>query len=489
LVAEGVSGTSYNVAVEDGSTYHWTVSAYDGVENGRKARERTFSVDLSLGPKVTLISPGDGALVTGKSVQLSWTSEERAGGDGGRTMYKLFMGEVEDALEESETGIAEMQWTAGGLQNDRTYFWTVIPVDDLGPGTCISGVWSFTTSFDFAGYGVGLDVSTQVLHIQAGTSGTFTATVRNTGAADDNYRLSGEIIDVPGVTLTFDIADAELIPIGLGATLDVTVTVDIPSAIADGTYTLIITAQSLKGGMEAKKDLQVSVGEGEGVTTDNDKGSSGGELNIFLLLLLVIALLVCMLTIMFIMYRKKGKRDEDKEKARRLEPVGPLDAELMVPATGLSAPALGPGGSAGAPQPQIMAAVPAPAVPLPAIGAPTLVLPSGTTGGAPQEQAGTTGTPPTAAVGEVSGPQALTAAEAPVPVAVPDVQPAQGVVAASGVKPDPAMTAASGEMPAAAETIGVVPEASTDAEPVGAGPGTVTGELRGVLPSDDAGVK
>jgi len=183
-----------------------------------------------------------------------------------------------------------------------------------------------------------------------------TATLQNTGAADDNYKLSGSMSAVPGAQILIDTEEPDNIPIAVGGTTPITITVMIPGSTAPGTYTLTLVTKSLRGGMEQALDVTFTVSETAQPTTQDpstsgssdDKGGlfegDGGALALLFLVMMIV--LVIVFAAMFMMYRKKSNRLAELEGRRRLEPAAMVDAELAFSPDGAAGAGLGGAGGA-----------------------------------------------------------------------------------------------------------------------------------------------
>jgi preprotein translocase subunit SecG len=439
LLAEGVTGTSFTAIVEDGRTYRWTVSGGDGTGFGDKARERVFSVDFESGPRTTLVAPLDGAVVPSDSAQLTWSLEERPTGNGGTVTYDVFMALRGNTLELAATGVTGTSWVATGLQNGKTYEWNVIPWDSLGRGTCVSGMWSLSVDTGFSGYGVDLAAAPTALTMAPGTSGALTLTLTNPGGADDQYRVSAGLPEIPGTQIAFTGVEAESIPLAMGEQVQATLTLLVPGSTASGTYTLTATALSLMGGMESNVSVTVNIVSLDDIPPDtgdldtggsDDKGGlfgSGNEASTLALILIIVVVLMAVL-MMFVsyMYRKKSDRVSELEGRRRLEPASMVDAELAFSPEGKG---LG-GVAAGVPSAQQLPTGGAAAA---ATGGPVpLALPKVATGGS-SPAGGSDAAKDVSGLSTPTGP-----ATAPGPARAPGPAPAPGTPKPGPAAPSPA---------------------------------------------------
>jgi hypothetical protein len=143
--------TSQNITLTltDGK-YYWQVIPYDGTEYGECLSEIwEFTVDSTIQtPTTQLISPVYNSIVTSTSVDLRWEVGE--GFETTGLTYEIYL----DINEQPKKIVPDhhgLVYTAHGLEDGKTYYWTIIPKMPYGLGSvmgkCISGVWSFEVDF------------------------------------------------------------------------------------------------------------------------------------------------------------------------------------------------------------------------------------------------------------------------------------------------------------------------------------------------------
>ena len=95
-------------------------------------------------PRVDLLSPVNGALVEDRTPALSW---EGADVDGDELEFEIMMDISPSRRTVLASNITGSNFTVpqgAALKYNTTYYWTVIPYDLTGAGTCTSGIWNFT---------------------------------------------------------------------------------------------------------------------------------------------------------------------------------------------------------------------------------------------------------------------------------------------------------------------------------------------------------
>lgn len=134
--------------LERGTTYYWTVIAWDGFSNGT-CTNGIFSFYVNTPPTTDLIKPIEGSRHSASRVELSWNSfdiEEH------NMTYDVYLGDSSTMME----GLVGMYHFASGIEGKdlvltdlepgKTYYWTVIPDDGYNFGSCTSGIWRFKTN-------------------------------------------------------------------------------------------------------------------------------------------------------------------------------------------------------------------------------------------------------------------------------------------------------------------------------------------------------
>jgi|GEM_PF-6860971 len=91
-------------------------------------------------PKVTLLYPDNGTLLTTTSVRLEWNGTDA---DGDSLTYHVNLDSLNGRTTVSRQ--TQTEYMATGLVYNTTYYWTVIPNDGKANGTSQFGIWSFRT--------------------------------------------------------------------------------------------------------------------------------------------------------------------------------------------------------------------------------------------------------------------------------------------------------------------------------------------------------
>ena len=186
------SGNSFTVKdLSKGVRYYWSVIPMNGTSSGICIPAYYwFEIERdNMLPTVDLTSPGNGTVIGTSSVTLNWTGSDP---DGDILAYHVYASSSRDDVE-SLSASALMTTTVftfhtiGPLKENTTYFWTVIPDDNISTGICLQGIWSFNVSIDPI-VTPGAVLTAHTLEIIAGEEVTFT--IRYTETSDDvTFRL------------------------------------------------------------------------------------------------------------------------------------------------------------------------------------------------------------------------------------------------------------------------------------------------------------
>jgi hypothetical protein len=141
---------SWTPTLPQNGTNHVIVKVSDGLVFVEQAFNITVLVPSANHPPVaTLLSPTKDDTLDITNPGLSWSGTD---GDNDTISYDVYLGLDKDKVSVRDTsvrravGISTTVYQAPELQRGSTYYWTVIPLDQEGPGDCLSGVWSFDIS-------------------------------------------------------------------------------------------------------------------------------------------------------------------------------------------------------------------------------------------------------------------------------------------------------------------------------------------------------
>ncbi len=93
-------------------------------------------------PAVRLSSPRNGAVISGSELTLIWETVDPDTAPEIIT-YTLYFGENE-VPDEHTSGLEKNHMNIVNLTDGVTYYWSVIPFDELSEGICLNSTWSFT---------------------------------------------------------------------------------------------------------------------------------------------------------------------------------------------------------------------------------------------------------------------------------------------------------------------------------------------------------
>ncbi|MCK5560162.1 MAG: hypothetical protein KAJ51_06195, partial [Thermoplasmata archaeon] len=120
-------------------------------------------------PKVKLLAPRNGSVITTTSIELSWQLTNIGLNE---VEYDVLFDTVNPPSDIFKANSTENQLMLSDLSDGETYYWTVIPKSaQEGTGSCISGVWSFT---------VNTSVPTPIVNLISPENGSFITSTRPT---------------------------------------------------------------------------------------------------------------------------------------------------------------------------------------------------------------------------------------------------------------------------------------------------------------------
>ena len=139
--AGGISGTSYNANLSDGTKYYWRVTASNEVSS-TSSTKTSFTTLVPPAPSAfSFVSPSNGASDVSRSPSLSWTSSNFA------NTYAVKVSPNSNLSNPiiSATGITGTTFPASGLGELTTYYWSVTATNSTGSTTISGSTRAFTT--------------------------------------------------------------------------------------------------------------------------------------------------------------------------------------------------------------------------------------------------------------------------------------------------------------------------------------------------------
>jgi hypothetical protein len=259
------------------------ISATDGIETIYHAF--TIRVIPNPSPISTILDPRDGKRVTSRGVLLEWEAED----DGEEPLkFDIYLCQSRaDVLNRKSCALLMENFDgtsihSGELEKGMTYYWTVIPKDCYGCGSCCSDVYC-------------LMVNTPP------TLDEFTVPLAREG---EEFVLTLYGRDLDGDDIEFSIIDP---PRGLDILNGIIIWT--PLGNQTGTQTLNI---SLSDGYDTVyREVQVNVRETELVQSDDDKG--GSSLAWVIIVIAVVVILMAGAAGLLLLLRRKQTSEEDNE--------------------------------------------------------------------------------------------------------------------------------------------------------------------------------
>jgi hypothetical protein len=256
-----------------------TVSASDGALTA--AYTFTIHILITEPPVVTLITPGDKAKTPSKFTILSWNGSDP---EDERILYDLYLSDLDTDVmgRRADCCIKDLDdviYNASGLNEGATYYWIVIPNDGGSDGTCPGGMRSFKVNSP--------PKFSSLTDVSATSGTTFRLKVKVTdGDTEDKDNLQFDLTKYPD-----------------GMTIDEKTGTIIWTPSSDQVGDRSVTVKVTDGIEIVSYSFNIDVRQG--------KGSSLPIIPIFLGIVLFIIVVGAIL--FFLLRKKRGKTEENKE--------------------------------------------------------------------------------------------------------------------------------------------------------------------------------
>ena len=212
-------------------------------------------------PQVKLLEPLNNQIINTTSTTLYWTVLNLNESEKERVLFDIYLDTTDvpsNIISEKHLGNSI---TIQNLNDNTTYYWTVIPYLDKFPGICIDKTWSFQIDFIFKKIdGVELSMTEDELEVEAGKIKIYNFSIKNTGNVIDKFRISISYLDNNEL---IEYTSIEQIDITLKAMEELTVnlTFDIPKNVgkSDIKDNLIITVNSIIGPAENSISRNITI--------------------------------------------------------------------------------------------------------------------------------------------------------------------------------------------------------------------------------------
>jgi parallel beta-helix repeat protein len=236
-------------------------------------------------PFSTLVTPSDGSELYVLNPTFEWTTMDS---DGEALECELFLSKDESDLQtlESSSMLIRLAGTTTytikdtePLDADATYYWTVIPYDAEGNGTCTSGVWNFKTASNAT--------MNHPPNIQSNPeTDAFTG---------EEWTYSPSVDDEDGDDIIISLEEAPA-----GMTLEDGILKWTPSDQQGGNHTVRIVASDGKVGTSQEFTISVAPGTGD----DDDSDDDNSNLIMYSMIPLGIIVLIIIIVIIVIISKK-----------------------------------------------------------------------------------------------------------------------------------------------------------------------------------------
>jgi len=259
-------------------------------------------------PSVTLLTPDNHSVIKTLTPSFTWSGSDYSGTD--EVLYNLYLGinnNPQESTPEARNLVKASHTLTYALTDGTTYYWTVHPVVNGKEGSCVSGVFSFTTS-----YLVDLDRSvimtldTENMKIVRGESYNINLTLSNTGEITEEITLILNAADNAPDMVTLDTNSLTIMP---GNQKVVVVTIEPAEDCPTEIFVYTITGDYKVNTVSKELTLVVETGEATDDDDDDTTDGSGALLAAILIIILLLALVIIVVVVV-LMRRKKTTTEE-----------------------------------------------------------------------------------------------------------------------------------------------------------------------------------
>lgn len=143
--------------------YYWIVTPHDGTQMGDcvsgiwSFTVKEGIIDTNYIPKVSLLYPEDGAIISTTEVKLQWLGSDENKED--TLSYNIYFGPDRNSVKNYELSALHgtvtniNSYKISYLNNGTTYYWAVIPNDGRSNGLCLNKHWTFRVDLTLDGSG------------------------------------------------------------------------------------------------------------------------------------------------------------------------------------------------------------------------------------------------------------------------------------------------------------------------------------------------
>ena len=322
ISSSGASSYTFDDDLENGTTYYWTVipvRTEDGNDTVGLCSDGVWSFTVEEGfetLEVKLNTPADLA-TTNETPTLKWNLRN----DPEEVVtYKLFVGKSSSIDIASDTDlVAALSDTFykfdEKLDNETTYFWTVIPFTGDGnnttQGICIDSIWSFTVEEGFISiynFSIAVDLEQGKTEFYGGEKINLTIILNNTGNNPDEYTIT--------IDKNYSVVNMGLFSILKKTGKSIKSSIELPAILEPGTLTINLTVTSGGAGTKIEKIvitiLEREVEDPSDNTSDTDQGFFS-DIPILWIVIGIAALLLIIIIIIIIRRRGDDEWDDDDE--------------------------------------------------------------------------------------------------------------------------------------------------------------------------------
>jgi hypothetical protein len=269
-------------------------------------------------PEVKLLSPLNSHILKTKSATLNWMPFNLNASDSERVLYDVYLDTSDPPGNLLITEWLGTNITTPELEDNTTYFWTVIPYLEILPGISIEGicvdlVWNFTIDLNFTPiFGVKLNMTEPEIVLNTGQSRTFNFTIMNTGNVVDKYVITIKFLQ-NNELINFTKLDIDNITLQSLFQSQINITFNIPLNYSSTKDTMLVIAASVIGSATTNLTRNITIINPSlpSIVKETPDEVPTGLINMLLGFIVVILIILVVLIILIIRLMLWVKRQQN----------------------------------------------------------------------------------------------------------------------------------------------------------------------------------
>jgi parallel beta-helix repeat protein len=251
-------------------------------------------------PEVKLLGPLHNDRINISTVTLSWTVLNLNQSALERVLFDVYFDTSEVPRKIIRSDYLNNNLTIQ-VEDNTTYYWTVIPYLDDFSGKCIDFVWNFTIDLNFTSiFGVILNMLESDLIIHSGKNSTFNFTIENVGNVVDKFSITLAFLNDNEI-VNYTIIEFDNITLQSLRNSMINITFNIPLNYTRNNDTMIIFASSMISPANTFISRNLTIIGKSPIPVEEVTEKIPDELITLLFWLIIIMIVIIIILIIFIM--------------------------------------------------------------------------------------------------------------------------------------------------------------------------------------------